>query len=356
MKPALITLAMLVPLTAMAQTEVYGVVDAGVVAERGCEGDCAKTRLDSGVASGSRLGVRGRESLGGDTAAVYALEAGFLSDTGGQEQSGKLFNRQAYVGLDGPLGVVTLGRQYNLVYETLTDVADPFHGGMAGSAANLISYNAKRYDNTIKYQSPRSRSGIIGSMTYSLGESQFNSKANRAYGATIGYEGSKANLRISHQRKEHTLDATGASPELDRTARSTLVAANYDFGRFVGYAAYGHSKGDISSQWSEANPYGLVGQRDLYTNSRDVLVGVAVPLRGATTLLASYIRKDDRGVANRDANQLAIGASYAFSRRTDVYAAFSKIQNRNGAGYTAGNATSRGSGDRAINVGFRHAF
>lgn len=132
MKPVLVTLAMLVPLTSMAQTEVYGVIDAGVVAERGCEGDCAKTRLDSGVASGSRLGVRGREDLGGETAAVYALEAGFLSDTGGQEQGGRLFNRQAYVGLDGPLGVVTLGRQYNLVYETLTDVADPFHGGMAG--------------------------------------------------------------------------------------------------------------------------------------------------------------------------------------------------------------------------------
>lgn len=356
MKPVLVTLAMLVPLTSMAQTEVYGVIDAGVVAERGCEGDCARTRLDSGVASGSRLGVRGREELGGDTTAVYALEAGFLSDTGGQEQNGRLFNRQAYVGLDGPLGVVTLGRQYNLVYETLTDVADPFHGGMAGSAGNLIGYTSKRYDNTVKYQSPRSRSGIIGSMTYSLGESQFNSKANRAYGATIGYEGSKANIRISHQRKENTLDATGAAPELDRTARNTLVAANYDFGRFVGYAAYGHSKGDISSQWSESNPYGAVGQRDLYTNSRDVLVGVAVPLGGATTLLASYIRKDDRGVADRDANQMAIGASYAFSRRTDVYAAFSKIQNRNGAAYTAGNATSRGNGDRAINVGFRHAF
>ena len=356
MKPALITLAMLVPLTSMAQTEVYGLIDAGVVAERGCQGDCAKARLDSGVASGSRVGVRGREDLGGETAAVYALESGFLSDTGGQEQNGKLFNRQAYVGIDGPLGVVTLGRQYNLVYETLTDVADPFHGGTAGNAGNLVGYNARRYDNTIKYKSPRSRSGIIGSMTYSLGESQFNSKANRAYGATIGYEGSKAHIRVSHQRKENTLDATGASPELDSTARNTLVAANYDFGRFIGYAAYGHSKGDISSQWSEANPYGLVGQRDLYTNSRDALVGVAVPLGGATTLLASYIRKDDRGAADRDANQLAIGASYAFSKRTDVYAAFSKIHNRNGAGYTAGNATSRGSGDRAINVGFRHAF
>ncbi|HEX8403534.1 MAG TPA: porin, partial [Duganella sp.] len=72
--------------------------------------------------------------------------------------------------------------------------------------------------------------------------------------------------------------------------------------------------------------------------------------------LASYIRKDDRTVVNRDANQIAIGASYAISRRTDFYASLAKIQNRNGAGYTVGNASNPGRGDRAVNVGMRHAF
>lgn len=294
MKPALLTLVMLMPLAAMAQTDVYGMLDA----------DAPQPKANG-------------------------------------------FKRPADVGLDGPLGVVALGRQYNLIDETRAVLAKPLQDG----TANPAGYTSERYDNTVRYRSSRSRSGIIGSMTYSLGESQFSSATNRAYGATLGYEGGKAKLRISYQRKENTLDATGASPELDHTARNALVAASYDFGGFVGYAGYGHSKGDIGSQWSEANPYGLVGQRDLYTNSRDSLVGVAVPLGRATTLLASFIRKDDRGIADRDANQFAIGASYAFSRRSDVYAAFSTIQNRNGAGFTPGNATYR-----AINVGFRRAF
>jgi predicted porin len=359
MKPTLITLALLAPLSAAAQAppavEVYGVLDAGVVAERGCRGDCARARVDSGIASGSRLGVRGREDLGGGTSAVYTLEAGILNDTGASDQNGKLFGRQAYVGLDGPLGLVTLGRQYNLVYETLTDVADPFHGGMAGSAANLVGYTNKRYDNTIKYQSPRARSGLIGSAIYSFGESPYNSKVNRAYGATIGYAKGMVNLSITHQRKENMLDATGTTPPVDQSARNTLVAANVDFGRFVGYAAYGHSRGDGSSPWNMDNPYGAVAQSTPSNNSRDVLVGVAVPM-GATTFLASYIRKDDRGLADRDANQLAVGFSYAFSRRTDWYAAFAKIQNRNGAGYTVGNANNSGRGDHAVNVGLRHSF
>jgi predicted porin len=69
--------------------------------------------------------VRGREALGGGTAAVYTVEAGILNDTGVSDQNGRLFGRQAFVGLEGPLGRVTLGRQYNLVYETLADVGDP---------------------------------------------------------------------------------------------------------------------------------------------------------------------------------------------------------------------------------------
>ncbi|KQQ45721.1 porin [Duganella sp. Leaf126] len=362
MKPTLtqhcLTLALLAPWTAAAQTppvEVYGLLDAGVVADGGCQGDCARPRIDSGIASGSRLGIRGREDLGRGTSAVYTLEAGVKNDTGTNEHDGKLFGRQAFVGIDGPLGVVTMGRQYNLVYETLTDVADPFHGGMAGNAGNLVGYTTKRYDNSIKYKSPRSRSGFIGSVIYSFGESQFSSKVNRAYGATLGYASGPVNISISHQRKNNMLEASGTTPAVDQSARNSLIAANIDFGGVVGYAAYGRSRGDVGNQWDMSNPYGAMAQSLPTDRSRDALFGVSVPM-GATTFLASYIHKDDQGLANRDADQLAVGASYAMSRRTDVYAALAKIRNRNGAGYGVGDATNRGRGDHAINVGLRHSF
>ncbi|MET0319969.1 MAG: porin [Duganella sp.] len=359
MKPTFLALSLIAPLTVAAQTsspvEVYGLLDAGVVVEGGCQGDCARTKVDSGIASGSRLGIRGREDLGHGTSAVYTLEAGVRNDTGANEHDGKLFGRQAFVGLDGPLGRVTMGRQYNLVYETLTDVADPFHGGMAGSAGNLVGYTTKRYDNSIKYKSPRSRSGLIGSVIYSMGESPFSTKVNRAYGATVGYAKGPVNLSITHQRKDNLLDATGTTPAVDQSARNSLVAANVDFGRFVGYAAYGRSRGEGSNHWDMSNPYGAVAQTMPTDRSRDALFGVAVPM-GATTFLASYIHKDDQGLANRDAEQVAVGASYAMSKRTDFYAALAKIRNRNGAGYAVGNATTRGRGDHAVNVGLRHAF
>ena len=133
------------------------------------------------------------------------------------------------------------------------------------------------------------------------------------------------------------------------------MAANIDFGRFIGYAAYGQSRGEGSSHWDMSNPYGAVAQALPTDKSRDALFGVAVPL-GATTLLASFIRKDDRTMLDRDADQIAIGASYALSKRTDFYASLARIKNRNGGAYTVGNATAPGRGDKAFNVGMRHAF
>jgi len=351
---------MLVPLAALAQgsspsaVTVYGTLDAGVVAERGCIGSCANTRISSGVESGSRLGIRGREDLGSGTAAIFTLEAGILADTGQSDQNGRLFGRQAFLGLDGPMGALTLGRQYNLVYDTLTDVADPFHGGMAGSAANLVGYTVKRYDNTIKYMSPRLH-GVSAGAIYSFGESPYNSRTNRAYGLTIGYSQGPANLSVSYQRKDNPIDAVGTMPAADLSARNALVAANFNFGRFIGYAAYGHNKGEGSSPWDMANPYGALAMTTPSTDSRDVLFGVAVPM-GRVTWLASVIHKDDRSLLNRDAHQVAVGVSYALSKRTDVYGSFARIQNRNGAAYTVGNATEAGHGDRALTVGLRHSF
>jgi predicted porin len=86
-----------------------------------------------------------------------------------------------------------------------------------------------------------------------------------------------------------------------------------------------------------------------------MLVGLSVP-SGNATYMVSFIRKDDRTLANMDADQLAVGMTYALSKRSAVYAAYAHIKNRNGAPYTVGNATERGHGNSALNIGFRHAF
>lgn len=348
-------LAALAAVTAYARAQaapgLYGVLDAGVVRERGCEG-CAGTRLSSGVASASRLGIAGREALGGDTAAVFRLEAGILVDTGRADQGGRLSGREAYVGLDGPLGALTLGRLYSLHYLALTDVADPFKGGMAGSAANLVGYTSERYDNAIQYLTPR-RHGLIAGAIYSFGEAPYSSAANRAYGASLAYADGALKLSLAHQRKNGI--AGGTPPAPDSAARNTLLAANLNLGPATAYVAYGVNRGAGSSPWDRSNPYGMLAQAASSSDSRDLLLGVAVP-RGAATYLASYIRKNERSGLWREAAQFAVGMTYALSPHTDFYASYAKIRNAGGAAYTVGNASEAGRGDAAFNVGLRHAF
>ena len=136
---------------------------------------------------------------------------------------------------------------------------------------------------------------------------------------------------------------------------NTILAGNYNFGVATAFAGYGRNTGDGSTMFFGENPYGAAQAPAQSTDSRDAIVGVSVPL-GATTLLASYVHKDDRDAANRDARQLAIGATYALSKRSKVYVAYAHIRNRNDAAYMVGNATEVGTGNRAFNVGLRHAF
>ena len=359
----LIAILLIMPTIALAQTrepaagegvQAYGVVDAGVLVERGCKENCAGARVSPGIAEGSRIGVSGREQLGGSgNSAIFTLEGGVDNDTG-RSQEGRLFGRQAWVGLDGRWGALTLGRQYNLQYETLAEVADPFHGGMAGTATNLMGFTTKRYDNALKYRSPAGRRWSASAI-YSFGESDYSTARNRAYGATIGFADGVFSLRLAHQRKRNPIEAVGTTQPIDLSARNTLAAANIKLGNAALFAAYGVNRGLGSSPFDPVNPYGALALTTPSTYSRDVLAGLSYT-SGRATYMASFIHKDDRSPANQDADQAALGVMYSLSRRTALHASFAHIRKRNGAPYTAGTATETGRGNRAITFGLRHAF
>jgi predicted porin len=329
MKKSLIALAAVGTLSggAAAQTalNIYGVIDAGIVSERGGPAGNV-TRLSSGVESGSRLGFKGREDLGGGLAAKFVLESGFGVDNGAMGQGGLLFGRQAYVGLTGNWGELTLGRQYSPHF-LLLDQVDPFGTGLAGASTNLVP-TVRRMDNTIKYATP-AWSGFAGELAYGFGEVAGDNKANRQIGASIGYENGPLVVKLAHHRAENAV-AT------DR-AKNSLIAGKFDFGMAALSLGFGVDKG--------------VGA----TDSRDYLVGASVPV-GAGTILASYIRKNDRSPLNADANQWALGYTHALSKRTNLYTSYARINNDPGAAFTVGNATDVGTGDKAFNIGIRHRF
>jgi predicted porin len=337
--------------SAQSSVTVYGLLDVAVVQEKGGSAGSV-TKLTSGVGSGSRLGFRGTEDLGGGMSALFLLENGFQADTGVAGQGGSLFGRQAYVGLQGNFGAVTLGRQYTPQYLTVAFV-DPFGSGWVGDSKNLMpttGNSSSRMDNSVKYVSPK-MSGLSVELAYGAGEIAGDSEAGRQLGAAVDYAAGPLRVRLGYHKRNDT-------PVLTTTAygEHTVLAATYDFGVAKGHLAYGTNRGQNSSPFRNgANPFGHAGTQVTSSESNDALFGVTVPF-GAHALLASYIRKDDRTALNQDADQLAIGYRYGLSKRTDLYAAYSQIDNKNGASYTVGSSIESGSGDQALSVGVRHTF
>lgn len=336
---------------AQTNVNIFGMLDTGLVRETGGAAGNV-TKMSSGVQLGSRLGFRGTEDLGGGTSALFWIESGFDVSTGASQQGGLLFGRQIFVGLKNTsFGQVTLGRQYSAVNNAVAGI-DPFGGGLAGAAFNLMSGGSKgvatggsggaRMNNALKYSAPN-MGGFTGELTYALGEVAGNNSANRQLDGSVGYSAGPLSVVLAHNRVENAT-ATGAG-------KVTFLGAKYNFGMATLSLGTAVNKGSYTAL---ANI--------LQADSRDYLMGVSVPV-GAGTFLASYINKQDKSGANNDANMFALGYLHTLSKRTNLYTSWGRINNTRpntalnaGGFYTVGNALDPGTGDKAFNIGIRHTF
>jgi predicted porin len=114
----------------------------------------------------SRFGLRGSEDLGGGYKAFFVLENGFAPNTGALNYGGRLFGRQANVGVSSNYGTLTLGRQMNMTMYVLgnADVIGPSLHSMASFDSYLPN---ARSDNAVGYLGKFA--GVTLGGTYSFG-------------------------------------------------------------------------------------------------------------------------------------------------------------------------------------------
>jgi predicted porin len=322
--------------TAGAQSSVtlYGLVDIGLEQTRLSPGG-STTRLSSGIQSGSRWGVKGTEDLGGGLSASFQLESGFDASTGVQGQGGLAFGRQAWVGVNGGFGSLKLGRQYVPLF-LAQDTIDPFGTGLVGDGSGMAavfrSYGV-RMNNTINYSTPNF-GGFGFEAAYGLGEQPGSASLGGQYGFAGTYEGGPLTVVGAYHHQNLVAGGVDAGD-----ARTFLVGATYDFKVARLHGAFA----DNRDKDAGGNNTG---------RSRDYMLGVSAPV-GPVSLMASYIRHNDRLVANADADMVAIGATYAMSKRTNLYTSYSRINN-DAAGATGSGVA--GTDISWINVGIRHRF
>ncbi|QOY95967.1 porin [Massilia sp. UMI-21] len=293
--------------------------------------EVVKEARETGAKGGSAQDGAGVGHIG-DAPAIFTLETAHEAE---QRRSGAAQS-------------LTVGRQYNLDARALNEVGDPFHGGLAGSGSGAA--DVRRSGDSVVYAG--GFDGFTAGSSWGKGDID-GSPSGRAWGMTVGFKAGPINIRAAHQNR-NVAKVTRINPvDISMAAKNSIIAANMRFGWGTAYAAYSANRGWGSSPlFNPDNPYGAGIASVPSTDSRDVLAGVAVPLGHATTLLASYIRKNDRDPANRDARQVAIGATYAVSRKLDFYAAYSHIRQQSGAR----NPGAGYGGGGAINLGMRRAF
>ncbi len=114
---------------AQSSVTLYGLLDAGVNYISNDRGKANWTQTD-GVLNGNRWGLKGVEDLGGGMKAVFQLENGF-DGSGNLKQGGRLFGRQAFVGLSSDTyGMITMGRQVDLTVEYVNPLSSLVFTGL----------------------------------------------------------------------------------------------------------------------------------------------------------------------------------------------------------------------------------
>ncbi|APA84869.1 porin [Paraburkholderia sprentiae WSM5005] len=234
---------------AQSSVTLYGLLDEGLNFTSNANGH-ATYQMKSGDTYGSRWGLRGEEDLGGGLKAVFKLESGFDTNSGQAGQSGRLFGRQAYVGLSSDqYGTVTFGRQYD------TSVDELGFGGLTAAGNYAGDVNAHPFDNdnadwdfrvnnVVKYVSPTYR-GLTGEAMYGFSNQAGGFANNRTWGATLNYQNGGLTAAASYLKLDNPgANASGAVSGDTLFAASSQqdigVAATYRFAHSLAGLAYSH--------------------------------------------------------------------------------------------------------------------
>lgn len=274
---------------------MYGILDGGIGYQQiKFEGEKAKRAgMINGVQSGNRWGLKGSEDLGNGLRAVFVLESGFDLGRGTSAQGGRLFGRQATLGLAGDSwGQLDVGRQTNIASKYFGPI-DPFAVGFgqAGAGSSFSSANTVRYDNMVMYQTPNF-SGFQFGVGYS-----FNVNGAQAWridgvedqntkGITTGlrYANGPINVALTYDRLNNAGPAVAGGDRGSVTAWN--LGGSYDFEVAKLALGFGQTRNGFF-ELSSLDAGQLVSTTDLlpaYTHADGIkannyLVGVSAPDR-----------------------------------------------------------------------------
>jgi predicted porin len=344
------------------QVTLYGLFDVAVerVSNIGADGSSVVRMPTTTGTLPSRWGLRGSEDLGSGLKAVFTLESGFGPDNGTLQQGGRLFGRQAFVGLNGNFGTVAFGRQYTMLFWSLLD-ADVI-GPMVFGIGSLDSYlpNA-RIDNAITWRG--AFAGVNLGATYSTGRDTVNASSpagTNCGGEVAGDSSACKEWSAMVKYDQPNWGIAGAIDQLHGGAGSwaalglTSSALTDRRSTLNGYVRFGGLKvaGGMIKRHNEGST--TTPRSDLY------FLGASYAFTPAFSVDAQLAQLKFKESANK-ARLGIVRANYSLSKRTTLYAAFGRIDNDGTlaisvSGGAPGSNPAAGRSQNGIVTGLRHTF
>ncbi|HLP98776.1 MAG TPA: porin [Sideroxyarcus sp.] len=301
----------------------------------------------------SRFGLKGSEDLGDGMKAFYQYEVQVDADGNSGNGMGN-GTRNTGVGLEGGFGKVLYGN-WDTPYKASRNAIELFDNTTSFSAINLMgrangaagkNYNTRK-SNAVAYVSPDL--GPVGmTLAYSPDEAPVAATGNKwvtSFAATLNMpEGIYAALAYEIRN-----DASVATTK----DTATRLVGKYTLGDFWVGATIERLKVNTSLT---AN----------YTQSNNELA--AQYKLGTSNIGLSYVKAGKTSVEKTGASQVSLRYGYTFSKRTEVFAAYTALKNdavdaavagSGGTyGFSAGTAygTAAGSKQTAIGLGMIHSF
>ncbi|MBL0730946.1 porin [Piscinibacter sp. HJYY11] len=309
--------------SALAQSNVtiYGRLNDTV--ERQKVGSTSRTGV---VDSASRIGFKGSEDLGGGLKANFVIEHGFNTDTGTIAGS-RFWGRESTVGLSHPtFGAIRLGNMpASEAYFATADYVSMHNHDTGSSADALYEFvTTGALQNAIAYTTP-TIAGFRGDVQYSLHET--GTVTNRSF--AVNYDAGPLHLGFGHEA------ATGTE------RKSYAFRALYELGAFTFGGYYERTTGDTFKR----NNIRFAGMYAMGASEFHVNAGLA---------------GDRGGVDASGAKQYTLGYNYNLSKRTKVYAFYTKVDNEANAAYNPGAligpGPAAGENIQSFAVGVRHNF
>ncbi|WP_321935628.1 porin [Paraburkholderia sp. J8-2] len=313
------------PAHAQSNVTLYGLISVGISYSSNAGGK-SLTQMTSGPQQPSRWGLRGIEDLGGGVAAIFVLENGFSITSGSASQGGRLFGRQAWVGLTAPqYGTITLGRQYDEMTQQLnwTSSAVQFatYGAHVGDNDNI--FNVLRLQNSVRYVSPTLHGlSLAAQYAFSNQAGAFNN--NSAFSSGLSYQRgpfrfSAAMSQYNHPDSTNTGGAIGDSYGYTSPFATSPGGAGVEKQRILGVGA-GYDFGFVQTTLSYTNVlFNYLDTTGLRLNN----VELSVTHRITPMLLvgAAYIYTFGKSseALKPHYNQVNLGVDYFLSKRTDLY-------------------------------------